>query len=343
MSTYVTNSKNNVSFSFRKIIQPGSYTLCTYFYVVWYKSSYQFVLHIKGQNQATPTPTIPATAGAPGPVHVYAFVLAALLRFFRSPCVFIYLQAMSVVICGTVVPRAALSPEAVQALAASEKPSLAGLSPPPSALVPPPPPRASPQPNPHQQHHQHAMAVDGPVPPPPPRSSRGAQPPPPPPATTTAVVLGGTATPAARKRPTSKAASENPSSPPPPPSPAAATSGPSKGSYPPKAWAPLALPSTETTAAATAAAATASGAADVTVDGVSAADLAPYGEADLSMALTVPPERLQRSAAEANPFDDRFLVPVGAARRVKEAVARLVSLADESGPEGRILEVCMYV
>lgn len=92
-----------------------------------------------------------------------------------------------------------------------------------------------------------------------------------------------------------------------------------------------------------AATATAAGAgADVTVDGVSAADLGPYGEADLSIALTTPPERLQRLAAEADPFDDRFLVPVGAARRVREAVARLVSLAHARGPEGRTLEVCMY-
>lgn len=73
---------------------------------------------------------------------------------------------------------------------------------------------------------------------------------------------------------------------------------------------------------------------------MSPADLAPYGEAELSTALTVPPERLQRAAAEANPFDDRFLVPTDAARGVKEAVARLVSLADESGPVGRNLEVC---
>lgn len=87
------------------------------------------------------------------------------------------------------------------------------------------------------------------------------------------------------------------------------------------------------------AAAAAAAGPDVTVDGVSPADLAPYGEAELSTALTVPPERLQRSAAETNPFDDRFLVPVDAARRVREAVARLVSLADESGPAGRILEV----
>lgn len=191
------------------------------------------------------------------------------------------------------------------------------------------------------------MAVDGSVPPPPParqqqqqqRSPRGAQPPPPPPPT--AVVLGGATAPAAeRKRPaTTGAASENASSSPPP-----STAGPSKGSYPPKAWALLALPSVEKALGATAGA-TAAGAgpgADVTVDGVSAADLAPYGEADLSMALTAPPERLRRLAAEADPFDDRFLVPVGVARRVREAVARLVSLADASGPEGRILEVCVY-
>ena len=77
----------------------------------------------------------------------------------------------------------------------------------------------------------------------------------------------------------------------------------------------------------------------MSIDGVSAADLAPYGEAELSTALTTPPERLQRSAAETNPFDERFLVPADAARGVREAVANLVSLADESGAEGRILEV----
>lgn len=253
---------------------------------------------------------------------------------------------MSVVICGTVIPRTALSPDAVQALAASENPSLGGPSPPPSALVPPPPPRPSPPPNLHQEPHQHAMALDGSVPPPPPpparpqRSPLGTQPPPPPP---TAVVLGGTAAaPVARKRPASQGAPDNASAPPPPPS-SPSISGPPKGSSPPKAWAPLALPSVETAVGATAAATTAAG-ADVKVDGgVSAADLAPYGEADLSMALTVPPERLQRSAAEANPFDDRFLVPVGAARSVREAVARLVSLANESGPEGRVLEVRLDV
>lgn len=77
------------------------------------------------------------------------------------------------------------------------------------------------------------------------------------------------------------------------------------------------------------------------MDGVSPADLVPYGEAELSTALTAPPERLQRAAAETNPFDERFLVPADAARRVKEAVTRLVNLPDEdeSGAEGRILEV----
>ena len=256
-------------------------------------------------------------------------------------------QAMSVVICGTVIPRSALSPDAVQALAASENPSLAGPSPPPSALVPPPPPRPSPQPNLHQQQHPHAMAVDGSVPPPPPpppparqqRSPGGAQPPPPPPPAT-GVVPGGTTAPAVRKRPASTgAASENASSPPPPPPPSS-TAGPSKVSSPPKAWALLALPSVEKALGATAGA-TVAGGGDVTVDGVSAADLAPYGEADLLMALTAQPERLQRLAGEANPFNDRFLVPVGAARRVREAVTRLVSLGDASGPEGRTLEVCM--
>lgn len=251
---------------------------------------------------------------------------------------------MSVVICGTVVPRTALSAEAVQALTASDEPSLAGPSPPPSQLVPPPPPRTSP-PNLHQQQQPQPMAVDGAVPPPPPpvrqRPPQATQPPLPPP---TVVVLGETAAaqsaapPApARNRLASKAASDKPPS----TSPAPSASGPPKGSSPPKAWAPLALPSVETAVAAAAAAASTSAGSAVSIDGVSAADLAPYGEAELSTALTTPPERLQRAAAETNPFDDRFLVPADAARRVREAVTRLVNLhlPDESGSEGRILEV----
>ena len=76
-----------------------------------------------------------------------------------------------------------------------------------------------------------------------------------------------------------------------------------------------------------------------TVRGISPGDLAPYGEADLAVALTCAPKRLQRIAAEANPFDDRFLVPEGAARRVREAVSRLVSLAGQRGVAGRQAEV----
>lgn len=113
----------------------------------------------------------------------------------------------------------------------------------------------------------------------------------------------------------------------------------------------MALPSVETTTeaavAAAAAAATvaasgvgAGGAGGGKPGGMSLADLAPYGEAELSTALTVPPERLQRSAAEADPFDDRFLVRADAARRVGEAVERLVGLADEGGSaEGEDSEV----
>ncbi|CAM9372167.1 unnamed protein product, partial [Ectocarpus fasciculatus] len=244
-------------------------------------------------------------------------------------------QAMSVVICGTVVPRTALSPDAIQALTASDKPSLGGPSPPPSALVPPPPPRPSPPPQQQmQQQQQQAMAVDGPPPPPPPaRPATQALP-------AAAAVVGGPAAapPAAapRKRTAPKAASsssDKPSSPPPPAATASGAGSSKDSSSLPKAWAPLALP-----AAAAATAAAAVGQGGTTGDGVSPADLAPYGEAELSTALTVPPERLQRSAAEANPFDDRFLVPTDAARGVKEAVARLVSLADESGPAGRNLE-----
>lgn len=81
-------------------------------------------------------------------------------------------------------------------------------------------------------------------------------------------------------------------------------------------------------------------AGDGSAGGFSAAHLAPYGEAELSAALTVPPERLRRSAAEADPFDDRLLVPADAARGVREALARLVSLVDERGPAGRDAEVC---
>ncbi|CAM9842133.1 unnamed protein product, partial [Ectocarpus sp. 12 AP-2014] len=99
----------------------------------------------------------------------------------------------------------------------------------------------------------------------------------------------------------SSSSSDKPSSPPPPGA-SHSGPGPSKDSSSlPKAWAPLALPAAAATAAVV-------GQGGTTGDGVSPADLAPYGEADLSTALTVPPERLQRSAAEANPFDDRFLV-----------------------------------
>lgn len=73
--------------------------------------------------------------------------------------------------------------------------------------------------------------------------------------------------------------------------------------------------------------------------GIAPGDLAPYGEAGLSVALSVPPERLRRRAAEANPFDERLLVPAEAARKLREAVAQLSSLADEVGPAGREAEV----
>ncbi|CBN76697.1 expressed unknown protein [Ectocarpus siliculosus] len=286
-------------------------------------------LHSKYFDRLMPTATVPGGAVYTMPQDIVTNHLVIRGSF----------QAMSVVICGTVVPRTALSPDAIQALTVSDKPPLGGPSPPPSALVPPPPPRPSPPPNSHQQQMQQpqAMAVDGPPPPPPPARPATQAPP-----AASAAVVGGTAAPAAaaaaapRKRTVPKAASsssssDKPSSPPPP---AASPSGPgpSKDSSSlPKAWAPLALPAAAATAAAV-------GQGGTTGDGVSPADLAPYGEAELSTALTVPPERLQRSAAEANPFDDRFLVPADAARGVKEAVARLVSLADESGPAGRNLE-----
>lgn len=75
------------------------------------------------------------------------------------------------------------------------------------------------------------------------------------------------------------------------------------------------------------------------VGGVSPEDLAPYGEADLAVALTCAPERLQCVAAEANPFDERFLVPEETARRMGEAVTRLVSLSHDGGAAGREEEV----
>ena len=75
------------------------------------------------------------------------------------------------------------------------------------------------------------------------------------------------------------------------------------------------------------------------VGGVSPEDMAPYGEADLAVALTCAPERLQCVAAEANPFDERFLVPEETACRMGEAVTRLVSLSHDGGAAGREEEV----
>lgn len=75
------------------------------------------------------------------------------------------------------------------------------------------------------------------------------------------------------------------------------------------------------------------------VGGVSPEDLAPYGEADLSVALTCAPERLRCVAAEANPFDERFLMPEETARRMGEAVTRLVSLSHAGGVAEREEEV----
>lgn len=73
--------------------------------------------------------------------------------------------------------------------------------------------------------------------------------------------------------------------------------------------------------------------------GLSPTDLAPYGEAGLSSSLSVAPHRLQRLAAEANPFDERLLVPADAVRRLGEAVFQLSNLPDEGGPAGREAEV----
>lgn len=285
---------------------------------------------------------------------------------------------MSVVICGTVIPRSALSPVAVQALTSStNKPSLEAPSPPPSALVPPPPPpRSSP---PTSRNVQNAAIADAP-PPPPRHPSRAARPPPATGAPPTGALPadGGSGGPngagggdvvgsdgtqqgkvatAARaaaasksKKPAPKIATPAPAAPGPSSTGPAAGSGtgPTQESLPPTAWTPLALPSVETKTAAAAAAvaavaAAAAGAGIGKPGGVSAADLAPYGEAELSTALTVPPERLQRAAAEANPFDDRLLVPADSARRVREVVTRLVSLVDEVESAGNDAEVCVPV
>lgn len=111
----------------------------------------------------------------------------------------------------------------------------------------------------------------------------------------------------------------------------------------PRSWTPLGLPSIETSATAAgevSGAEAGAGGVKGKGGGVSPADLAPYGEAELSVALSVAPERLQRFAAEANPFDDRLLVPASAASRVREAVALLVSLVDDGDPTGRDAEVC---
>lgn len=73
--------------------------------------------------------------------------------------------------------------------------------------------------------------------------------------------------------------------------------------------------------------------------GIAPADLAPYGQAGLSVALAIPPERLRRRAAEANPFDEMLLMPAEAARRLRKAVEQLSSLPHEDGPACREAEV----
>lgn len=295
----------------------------------------------------------------------------------RSSLLSFDFQAMSVVICGAVIPRESLSPATIQALTSSaDKPSLVAPSSSPSALVPPPPPppprRASlssssssapPPPPPHAKNQQQQdMDV---VPPPPParRPTRATQPPVPGGggsgnggggSTGTGGVSGGGAQRGAMaptgvaaskgRRPEGAAAAKRsaavvgPASPPLPSADDASKKAPSL----PRSWTPLGLPSVETSAAAAAGgvggAETGAGAGDKG-GGVSPADLAPYGEAELSVALSVAPGRLQRFAAEANPFDDRLLVPASAANRVREAVELLVSLADDEGPAGRDAEV----
>lgn len=68
-------------------------------------------------------------------------------------------------------------------------------------------------------------------------------------------------------------------------------------------------------------------------------DLAPYGEAGLSIALSEPPERLKQRLAEANPFDERLQVPADAARRLGESLLQLSSLPDDGGSAGMLAEV----
>lgn len=133
------------------------------------------------------------------------------------------------------------------------------------------------------------------------------------------------------------AAKKTSASPPPPP----------KESLLPKSWEPLALPSisgivkpTESTTVG-ASPGLGGGVANRAGSGggIAPADLVPYGEAGLPVALSVPPERLRRQAAEANPFDERLLIPAAAVRALGEAVAQLSNLADDVGPAGREAEV----
>lgn len=55
-------------------------------------------------------------------------------------------------------------------------------------------------------------------------------------------------------------------------------------------------------------------------------ELAPYGEASLSAALTDAPNRLRKRMLEADPFGEGFLVPAAAARRLKLALDSLESV-----------------
>lgn len=129
------------------------------------------------------------------------------------------------------------------------------------------------------------------------------------------------------------------------PSPPLPTATAPKESLLPKSWEPLVLPPVSsvvkpvesTTVVSSGLGATSAG--KTGGGGIAPGDLAPYGEAGLSVALSAPPERLRRRVAEANPFDERLLVPAEAARKLREAVTQLSSLANEVGPAGREAEV----
>ncbi|CAN0321211.1 unnamed protein product, partial [Discosporangium mesarthrocarpum] len=105
-------------------------------------------------------------------------------------------------------------------------------------------------------------------------------------------------------------------------------------SAPPQPWAPLTLPAGigKLLGAGAEAGAGAGVGAKRAVMAAGSQYLAPYGEAGLTAALSWPPGRLRALVAERDPFDERLLVPVGAAKALRDACEKLKKAQKEGGP-----------